>query len=47
MTAETWRQYTHADDLVVAERAIARHLSGELDYYDVEFRQRHKQGHWV
>ena len=44
---ETWRRLTHPDDLSRAEQLLHRHFSGELDHYDIEFRMRHRQGHWV
>lgn len=44
---KTWESLTHPDDLPMAEAALVRHCSGEVDYYDVEFRMQHKDGHWV
>ncbi|QSA96582.1 diguanylate cyclase [Methylococcus sp. EFPC2] len=43
----TWRELAHPDDLKHAETLLRRHFAGELDYYDCEYRLRHKQGHWV
>ncbi|CAA6677932.1 MULTISPECIES: PAS domain-containing sensor histidine kinase [unclassified Lentimonas] len=44
--SKTWEKTLHPDDLKVAQTQIEQHLSGTLSYYDVEFRQRHKNGEW-
>lgn len=46
-TIKTWESLIHPDDLPVAEAALSRHFSGEVDHYDVELRMQHKDGHWV
>ncbi|MGD8389681.1 MAG: PAS domain S-box protein, partial [Desulfobacteraceae bacterium] len=46
-TIETWQEMTHPADLEKAIDLLRRHLRGELDYYECEVRQRHKNGHWV
>jgi PAS domain S-box-containing protein len=43
----TWIDNVHPDDLPVANALLEQHFSGERDYYDVEFRQPHKDGGWV
>jgi PAS domain S-box-containing protein len=42
-----WQQNMHPDDLEQATNALNKHLSGELEYYEAEFRQKHKNGNWV
>ncbi len=42
-----WRAITHPDDIPYADEMLNRHFSGELPYYKVEVRMRHKNGHWV
>lgn len=42
----TWERTMHADDLQKAKILIEQHISGPLEYYDIEFRQRHKDGRW-
>jgi len=37
----------HPDDEPRVHEQMDLHLAGQVDYYDVEFRQRHKDGHWV
>jgi len=44
---ETWTKFMHPDDLKIAQKELDKHFSGEKDYYDVEFRQSHKNGSWV
>jgi diguanylate cyclase (GGDEF)-like protein/PAS domain S-box-containing protein len=43
----TWENFTHPDDWKQSAELQARHLSGELPYYDIESRMKHKDGHWV
>lgn len=47
VTIQTWSDNLHPDDLRVAEEALERLFAKEVDYYDVVFRQRHKDGGWV
>jgi len=37
----------HPDDLPLLRRALVEHLKGLTDGYQVEYRIRHAQGHWV
>ena len=43
----TWKRLTHPDDLAEAMRRLSRHFDGHDDHYEVEFRMRHRAGHWV
>jgi len=43
----TWRNLTHPDDLVKAEKSLQQHFSGNSDFYSIDLRMRHKKGHWV
>jgi PAS domain S-box-containing protein len=47
VTVQTWQDNVHPDDLKAVAKELERHFSRELGYYDVEFRQPHKKGHWV
>ncbi|QJQ96546.1 MULTISPECIES: EAL domain-containing protein [Halomonadaceae] len=42
-----WQALTHPDDLTSALARLNQHIAGQLDYYDSQFRMRHKGGHWV
>ncbi len=44
---QTWIDYVHPEDLPFAQDALNRHFTGASDYYDVVFRQPHKDGGWV
>ncbi|MAT64821.1 MAG: hypothetical protein CMN57_04175 [Gammaproteobacteria bacterium] len=46
-TIRTWEERVHPEDLPRARNALQRHLRGELDYYDIEHRMRHRDGHWI
>ncbi|WP_017222280.1 sensor domain-containing protein [Moritella dasanensis] len=43
----TWSNNLHPDDFKKAESLLAQHFNGELDFYEVETRIRHKLGHYV
>ncbi|MDX1757784.1 MAG: PAS domain S-box protein, partial [Marinobacter sp.] len=47
VTFDTWKRLVHPDELPVCEETLQRHFIGELPYYDVTFRMRHKRGDWV
>jgi PAS domain S-box-containing protein len=42
-----WEKLTHPEDLTSALQAIQDVLAGKTQHYEVEFRMRHKAGHWV
>ncbi len=44
---ETWEKLTHPEDLPLARQLFEDYLSGRSNYYEVKFRMRHKDGHWV
>jgi len=46
-TIQTWLGLAHPDDLERSNAALQRHFAGETDYYDIQCRMQHKQGHWV
>ena len=47
ISIETWTKFTHPDDLKHSVELLERHFKGELDYYEMEVRMRHKNGHWI
>lgn len=47
VSIETWRQFTHPDDLARSNELLHRHFNKELPYYECEARMRHKNGDWV
>ncbi len=44
---ETWMEHAHPDDLVLSDELLKRHFNKETDYYELECRMKHKDGHWV
>lgn len=46
-TMNAWLRLIHPDDLAVVNEAMRAHLAGETRIYEVEYRLRHKAGHWV
>ena len=43
----TWQALMHPDDLALAQEKLAKHMKGELEFYEHEHRLKHKNGHWV
>lgn len=43
----TWRRLTHPEDLASAEQVIDKIFNKEINYYDFDVRQSHKDGKWV
>jgi diguanylate cyclase (GGDEF)-like protein/PAS domain S-box-containing protein len=46
-TIETWEKYTHPEDLKKAKAALEKHLNHKKEFYSVEIRMKHKDGHWI
>jgi diguanylate cyclase (GGDEF)-like protein/PAS domain S-box-containing protein len=44
---EKWMERVHPDDRVRITAIVARQNSGELRYNSFEYRERHRQGHWI
>ncbi len=47
VSIKTWEKYSHPEDLKKLEFLMAKHFSGELDYFEFEVRMRHKNGKWI
>ncbi len=47
VSLQTWLDQVHPDDLKHSQVLLEQHFSGTLDYYDLQCRMRHKDGHWV
>ena len=43
----TWQSLLHPEDVPTIQPILESHLKNEMPDYDVEFRMRHKAGHWV
>lgn len=44
---DRWLTMIHPDDREAVEAADRAHLAGETEFFEAEFRMRHKQGHWL
>jgi PAS domain S-box-containing protein len=42
-----WQEFCHPEDLPRIREALRSHLAGETDHYEIEYRIRHKNGHWI
>lgn len=47
LNVSTWSSLTHKEDLVRAQAMLQRHFQGQSEYYDCQFRMRHRLGYWV
>jgi PAS domain S-box-containing protein len=47
VSIKTWETLAHPDDIKLSAELLKRHFAGELPYYDIECRLKHKDGHWV
>lgn len=47
LSLDTWREYIHPDDRRACFSELERHLKGEIDQYSIEYRMKHREGHWV
>jgi len=46
-TVQTWLDLCHPDDLKISAEMIEQHFNGDLPYFDLTSRMRHKDGSWV
>ncbi|MDD5149180.1 MAG: PAS domain S-box protein [Flavobacterium sp.] len=44
---DSWKKYTHPNDIKKSDELLEKHTKGELEYYECEFRMKHKNGHWI
>jgi len=44
---KTWEDLTNPDDFENTEKVLENHFDAEKDLFALEFRMRHKDGHWV
>lgn len=43
----TLRSLIHEEDLILIDKMLAQHIAGKLPLFDMEYRIKHKKGHWV
>lgn len=44
---KVWERMVHPDDLHLAQEEVSRCVTGKKDFFEIEFRLRHKLGHWL
>ena len=44
---DLWIRLCHPDDIVKSNALLEKHFAGDSEYYELEARMRHKNGHWV
>lgn len=44
---DTWKQVVHPDDRDQTLQRVSDYLNGKTSKFEIEFRLRHKDGHWV
>ena len=47
ITISNWLAKLHPQDLIKAKNILARHYAGELDFFEIEIRLKHKSGHYI
>jgi len=47
MSIEKWSELTHPDDDKKVKSLVNQHLKGEIPFYDLEYRMKHRFGHWL
>ena len=47
VSIETWKKFSHPDDLIVSDELLEKHFNNELSYYIWETRMKHKNGDWI
>lgn len=47
ISIKTWEMLVHPDDLKKTSKILEQHFKGELKYYDVDCRIKHKDGRWI
>ena len=46
-TVDTWLRLCHPEDLKLTSEMIEQHFRGEIEYFDLKSRMRHKNGEWI
>lgn len=47
ISSRTWMDNTHPEDMILSNRTLDEVFSRRQEYYELEFRMKHKDGHWV
>lgn len=47
VSIDTWIKFTHPEDLEHSNEILEKCFAGDLDFYEIEARMKHKNGKWV
>lgn len=47
VSIDTWIELAHPEDLAASDDLIAAHVRGDTEFYELQCRMRHRDGHWV
>ncbi len=47
VSIETWEKCVHPDDLQKCKDRLEEHFREDTDFYECEYRMKHKNGHWI
>ena len=47
ITISNWLAKLHPQDLIKAKNMLTKHYAGELDFFEIEIRLKHKSGHYI
>ncbi len=47
LSIQTFTDHPHPDDLKTRQGLLERHFKGGIDYYEYEYRMKHRDGRWV
>ena len=47
ITTHTWSDLVHPEDLDRARELMEMHFAFKTDYFEFEYRMKHKDGHWI
>ncbi|MBN2161552.1 MAG: CHASE domain-containing protein [Pontiellaceae bacterium] len=47
ISIRTWMNLAHPEDLEKSNRLLHEHFEGKSEFYEIECRMKHKDGHWV
>jgi PAS domain S-box-containing protein len=47
VSKNTWYELVHPDDLEIPKKALEKCFNRESEYYECEYRMRHKNGEWI
>ena len=47
LSQETWLHFAHPDDIALSNKKIQECFSKKSDFYECEYRMRHRDGHWI